>query len=164
MEEDPNMADDNGKTRKLAIINSKGTLDMAYPGLVLANAALMDGIDVVMFFTFWGMDIINKKKQNKMMVTPVGNPAMGMPSFIGIIPGVQHMATSMMKKEIDKLDVPPVDEFLEMIHDAGAGVYACKMSVDMLKLDENDFVEQVDGVVSAMDFMDLAEGAQVVFV
>jgi peroxiredoxin family protein len=158
------MAEDNGKTRKLAIINSKGTLDMAYPGLVLANAARMDGIEVIMFFTFWGMDIINKKKQGKMMVTPVGNPAMGMPNLIGIIPGVQHMATSMMKKEIDALEVPPIDEFLEMVHDAGAEIYACRMSVDMLKLDEEDFVDQVDGVVSAMDFMDLAEGAQVIFV
>jgi peroxiredoxin family protein len=154
---------DNG-TRKLAIINSKGTLDMAYPGLVLANAARMNGIEVVLFYTFWGMDIINKKKQQKLLVTPVGNPAMGMPNFIGIIPGVQQMATHMMKKTIDDLDLPPIDEFMEMVHDAGAKFYACKMSVDMLGLSEDDFVPQVESVVSAMDFLDIAEGAQIIFI
>ena len=157
------MADGNG-ARKLAIINSKGTLDMAYPGLVLANAARMDGIEVVMFYTFWGMDIITKDKQRKLLVTPVGNPAMGMPNLIGVIPGVQHMATSMMKRKIEDLDLPPIDEFMEMVHDAGAKFYACKMSVDMMGLDEDDFVPQVEAVVSAMDFMDLAEGAQVIFI
>jgi peroxiredoxin family protein len=154
---------DNG-TRKLAIINSKGTLDMAYPGLVLANAARMNGIEVVLVYTFWGMDIINKKKQQKLLVTPVGNPAMGMPNFIGIIPGVQQMATHMMKKTIDDLDLPPIDEFMEMVHDAGAKFYACKMSVDMLGLSEDDFVPQVESVVSAMDFLDIAEGAQIIFI
>lgn len=155
---------DNGEVRKLAIINSKGTLDMAYPGLVLANAARGMGIEVVMFFTFWGMDIINKHKQGKILVTPVGNTAMGMPQIVSVIPGVNQMATSMMKKTIDGLDIPPIGEFLEMVHDAGAGIYACRMSVDMMKLTMDDFVPQVDGVVSAMDFLDMAEGAQVIFV
>ncbi|MFN2114860.1 MAG: DsrE/DsrF/DrsH-like family protein [Anaerolineae bacterium] len=150
--------------RKLAIINSKGTLDMAYPGLVLANAARMDGIEVVMFYTFWGMDIINKHKQDKLMVTPLGNPAMGMPGLVGVVPGVGHLGTAMMKRTIDELEIPPVGEFLEMVHDAGAGVYACKMSVDMLKLTEDDFVDEVDGIVTAMDFLDMAEGAQIIFV
>jgi peroxiredoxin family protein len=150
--------------RKLAIICSKGTLDMAYPGLVLANAARSMGIDVFLFFTFWGMDIIHKTRQKKMLVTPVGNPAMGMPQLIGVIPGVNQMATAMMKRTIDGLDIPPVDEFLEMVHDAGAKVYACRMSVDMMKLTAADFVAQVDGVVSAMDFLEMAEGAQIVFV
>ncbi len=150
--------------RKLAIICSKGSLDMAYPGLVLANAARMAGIDVLLFFTFWGMDIINKHKCDHLKVTPVGNPAMGMPQIVAMLPGVSALATSMMKKEIDKLDVPPIREFLEMVHDAGAQIFACKMSVDMMKLSNEDFVPQVDRVVSAMDFMDLAEGAQIVFI
>ncbi len=150
--------------RKLAIICSKGSLDMAYPGLVLANAARMAGIDVLLFFTFWGMDIINKHKCANLKVTPVGNPSMGMPQIVAMLPGVSALATSMMKKEIDKLDVPPVPEFLEMIHDAGAEIYACKMSVDMMKLGRDDFVPQVDRIVTAMDFMDLAEGAQIVFI
>jgi peroxiredoxin family protein len=151
-------------TRKLAIICSKGSLDMAYPGLVLANAARMAGIDVVMFFTFWGMDIINRRKQDSLKVTPAGNPAMGMPQVIGVLPGVSALATSMMKKEIDKLDVPPVGEFLEMVHDAGAEIYACKMSADMMKLTMDDFVPQVSKIVTAMDFMDFSEGAQIIFI
>ncbi|NJN84470.1 MAG: hypothetical protein HC802_20780, partial [Caldilineaceae bacterium] len=109
------------KTRKLAIICSKGSLDMAYPGLVLANAARMMGIEADLFFTFWGMDILSKSKVDHLKVVPVGNPAMHMPQMIGGFPGMTDLATTMMKREIDRLDMPPVHEFLEMIHDAGAG-------------------------------------------
>jgi peroxiredoxin family protein len=156
--------DDNGETRKLAIINSKGSLDMAYPGLVLANAARMIGIEVLMFYTFWGMDIIVKKKHDNLKLSPIGNTSMGMPNIISVLPGVTAMATMMMKREIEKVDAPPVAEFLEMVHDAGAKYYACQMSVEMMDLSEEDFIEQVDGVVNAMDFLELAEGAQVIFV
>jgi peroxiredoxin family protein len=155
---------DNGQVRKLAIINSKGTLDMAYPGLVLGNAARMMGIEVAMFYTFWGMDIITKGKRDNLKVTPVGNPAMPMPSIVGIIPGMTPMATAMMKKQIDKIDIPPIDEFMEMVHDAGAKFFACRMSVDMMHLTKEDFVPEVDEVVSAMDFLDWAEGAQIIFI
>lgn len=154
---------ENGE-RKLCIICSKGSLDMAYPGLVLANAALMEGIDVTMFFTFWGLDIINKKKMANLKATPLGNPAMGMPNIVGIIPGVTAMASSMMKKEIEKLDFPPVDEFVEMIHDAGGKMYGCKMSMDMMKLTKDDLYDGVDNVVGAMEFMEMSEGAQIIFI
>jgi peroxiredoxin family protein len=154
---------ENGE-RKLCIICSKGSLDMAYPGLVLANAALMEGIDVTMFFTFWGLDIINKKKMTNLKATPLGNPAMGMPNIVGIIPGVTAMASSMMKKEIEKLDFPPVDEFVEMIHDAGGKMYGCKMSMDMMKLTKDDLYDGVDNVVGAMEFMEMSEGAQIIFI
>jgi peroxiredoxin family protein len=157
------MGENNG-TRKLAIICSKGTLDMAYPGLVLANAARQAGIEAFIFFTFWGMDIITTKKMNKLKVTPVGNPAMGMPNLVGMIPGMTPMATSMMKKKIDDIDIPPVDEFLEMVHDAGARLYACRMAADMMDLAEEDLIPQVEGIISAMDFMDLSEDAQTVFI
>jgi peroxiredoxin family protein len=152
------------KTRKLAIVCSKGSLDMAYPGLVLANAARMVGIEVFLFFTFWGMDIITKSKLDKLKVTPLGNTSMGMPGIVGVIPGVTAMATTMMKREIDKLDIPPIDEFIEMVHDAGATLYACQMSYEMMKLSEDDLVDQVDSVVTAMDFMDFSEGAQIIFI
>lgn len=152
------------ETRKLAIICSKGTLDMAYPGLVLANAARMSGIEATLFFTFWGMDIITKKQVDHLKVSPVGNPAMHMPNLVGVLPGTTGLATTMMKREIDKLDMPPVHEFLEMVHDAGAGIYACRMSVDMMHLDEEDLVEEVDEVVGAMEFLEMAEGAQIMFI
>lgn len=151
-------------TRTLAIINSKGTLDMAYPGLVLANAARMMGIEVKMFFTFWGMDIITQKKIDHLKVSPVSTPSMGMPTMVAGLPGVSAMATTMMMREIEKLDVPPVHEFLTMVHDAGAELYACKMSVDMMHLTREDMVEEVDAIVGAMEFLEMAEGAQLLFI
>jgi len=154
---------ENGE-RKLCIICSKGSLDMAYPGLILANAALMEGIDVTMFFTFWGLDIINKKKMKNLKSTPLGNPAMGMPNIVGVIPGVTAMASSMMKKEIEKLDFPPVDEFLEMVADAGGKMYGCKMSMDMMKLTKDDLFDGVDSVVGAMEFMEMSENSQILFI
>jgi peroxiredoxin family protein len=157
------MTAENGD-RKLCIICSKGSLDMAYPGLVLANAALMEGIDVTMFFTFWGLDIINKKKMKNLKATPLGNPAMGMPNVVGMLPGVTAMASSMMKKEIEKLDFPPVDEFVEMIHDAGGKLYGCRMAMDMMKLEKEDLCEEVDDVIGAMEFMEMSDGAQVIFI
>ena len=160
------MAESNGSngSRKLTIICSKGTIDMAYPGLVLANAALMEGIEVAMFFTFWGLDMINKKKMNNLKATPLGNPSMGMPNILGVIPGMTAMASWMMKKEIDKLDFPPVDEYLQMIVDGGGKLYPCKMSMDMMKLSKDDLFDETEDIIGAMEFMEIAEGAQVVFI
>lgn len=155
------------KPRKLAIIASKGALDMAYPPMILANAARMSGIEVDLFFTFWGLDIITKSKMNKLSVATVGNPSMHpsfhIPTWLGSIPGMSAMASWMMRKEIDKLDFPPVGEFMEMLVDAGAHVYGCKMSMDMMKLTKADLIDGAD-VLGAMEFMEKAEGAQIIFV
>ncbi len=150
--------------RMLAIIVSKGSLDMAYPGLVLANAARMMGIEAKLFFTFWGMDVITKSRVDHLKVTPVGNTAMHMPQFVGGLPGMTDMATTMMKKEIAKLDMPPIHEFLEMVHDAGTEIYACRMSVDMMHLKKEDMIDEVDEIVGAMEFLEMTEGAQMLFV
>ncbi len=152
------------KQRKLAIICSKGSLDMAYPGMVLANAALMSGIEVHMFFTFWGLDMIVDRKMDHLKITPLGNPSMGMPNLISILPGMTAMATSMMKKEIAKLDFPPVREFLQTIVDAGGHLYGCKMSMDMMKLTKDDLFPGVERVLGAMEFMEISEGAQIIFI
>jgi peroxiredoxin family protein len=158
------------KERHLCIICSKGTLDMAYPGLVLANAALMEGIDVTMFFTFWGFDMITKKKMDKLEVTPLGNPSMAMPNGMGIpnvmsmLPGMTGFATSMMRKEIAKLDFPPVREYMQTIADAGGKMYACKMSMDMMGLQKEDLFDEVEDIVGAMEFMEMSEGAQIIFI
>ncbi|MGC8879502.1 MAG: DsrE/DsrF/DrsH-like family protein [Anaerolineae bacterium] len=152
------------KQRKLAIICSKGSLDMAYPGMVLANAALMSGIEVHMFFTFWGLDMIVDRKMDHLKITPLGNPSMGMPNLLSILPGMTAMATSMMKKEIAKLDFPPVREFLQMIVDAGGHLYGCKMSMDMMKLTKDDLFPGVERVLGAMEFMEISEGAQIIFI
>ncbi|HMN12088.1 MAG TPA: DsrE/DsrF/DrsH-like family protein [Bellilinea sp.] len=155
------------ENRKLAIIASKGSLDMAYPPLILANAARMTGIEVHVFFTFWGLDIITKSKMDHLNVAVVGNPSMHpsfhIPTIVGVIPGMSAMASAMMRKEIDKLDFPPVGEFMQTIVDSGAKVYGCKMSMDMMKLTKEDLIEGAE-VLGAMEFMEIADGAQIIFV
>ncbi len=155
---------DEPKPRHLAIICSKGSLDMAYPGFILANAARMAGIEATIFFTFWGLDIINKHKVDKLHVSTVGNPSMPIPTMLGGLPGMEALASSQMKKQMAELDIPPVREFVEMLHDAGCKLYGCALAMDMFKLSEDDLLPQVEGVLTAMDFMDLTEGAQVLFV
>lgn len=153
--------------RKLCLVASKGSLDMAYPPLILANAARMSGIEAHIFFTFWGLDIITKSKYKKLNVATVGNPNMHpwfhIPTWMGVIPGMSAAATWMMNREIDKLDFPPVDEFVEVLVDSGACIYGCKMSMDMMKLTKDDLVEGAE-VLGAMEFLDIAEGAQVMFI
>ena len=152
------------KDRHLCIICSKGTLDMAYPGMVLANAALMEGLDVSLFFTFWGMDMVTKKKMTHLKVSPIGNPSMGIPNAIGGLPGMTDIATTMMKREMHKLDFPDVDEFLQMIVDGGAKLYACKMSADMFHVEQDDLFEGVDSIIGATEFIEMSEGAQILFI
>jgi peroxiredoxin family protein len=150
--------------QKVSIICSKGSLDMAYPGLILANAARMSGIEATLFFTFWGLDIITKKKVDKLAVSTVGNPSLGMPTLLGGLPGMQWMASSMMRKKIDRLDIPPVRELLETLDDAGAELYACRLAADMMGLRHEDFVPQVKAVISAMDFFEKSHGANIIFI
>lgn len=162
--------------RKIAFICSKGNLDMAYPALIMGWAALGNGLDVTLFFTFWGMDLINKHRVDHLELAPVANTSMkmsmmglktgnlGIPNVMGVLPGMTAFATKMMKDKIADLDVPPVGEFMEMLSDAGAHMYACKMSVDMMDLSEDDFVPGVEGIVTAAEFIDMTEGAQIIFI
>jgi peroxiredoxin family protein len=148
----------------VSIICSKGTLDMAYPGLILANAARMSGIEATLFFTFWGLDIVNKKKIDHLHTATVGNPSMPIPTMVGGLPGMESLASTMMKREMDKLDIPPVREMIEILHDSGAELYACRMAMDMFKLEKEDLVPGIDDVISAMDFFDKAAGSQIIFI
>jgi peroxiredoxin family protein len=148
----------------IAIICSKGTLDMAYPGLILANAARMSGIEASLFFTFWGLDIITKKTVDHLHVATVGNPSMHLPTMVGGLPGMESIATSMMRKEMVKLDIPDVREMVETLADSGAHLYACRMAMDMFKRTDDDLLPQVEAVISAMDFYDKAAGAQIIFI
>ena len=156
--------EDESTDRKLAIICSKGTLDMAYPGLIIANAALGEGVEVHLFFTFWGFDMINKKTMHDLKFTPVGNTAAHMPQGLGGLPGITHMATSRLKKSMAELDVPEVPEFLEQIVASGGHLWACRLSADMNHLTEEDLYEEVEGVISASDFIELTHGAQLLFI
>jgi peroxiredoxin family protein len=148
----------------VAIIVSKGSLDMAYPGLILANAARMSGIEATLFFTFWGLDVVTEKTVDHLHVATVGNPSMHLPTLVGGLPGMAGAATTMMKKEMDRLDIPPVRELLQILSDSGARIYACRLAMDMFKRTKADLVPQVEDVITAMDFFDKAAGAQVIFV
>jgi len=150
--------------RKVAIICSKGSLDMAYPGLILANAARMMGIDAVLFFTFWGLDIIREKTVDRLQPGIVGNPAMHMPTMLAGLPGMGAMAAGMMRKKIDGIDVPTVRELLETLDEAGAEMYACHMAMEMMDFTREDLVPQVQDVITAMDFFTKSEGAQIIFI
>ncbi len=163
------------ETRKMAFICSKGNLDMAYPALIMGWAALGEGVDVILFFTFWGLDLINKKRVDHLKLPPVGNASMktgmmgfpidfGIPQIMGILPGMTAVATSLMKKKMKELEVPPVREMLEMLHDAGAKLYACKMTVDMMGLTKDDFLDVVDDIVTASEFIEMTDGAQIIFI
>ncbi len=163
------------KNRHIAFICSKGTLDMAYPALIMGWAALGNGIDVTIFFTFWGLDLINKARVDHLEIAPVANTSMkmgmmgvpgnlGIPNCLGVFPGMTAFATKLMKDKMGDLQVPCVREYLQMLVDAGAKLYGCKMSVDMMGLKKEDFIDGVIDVVTAGDFMDLTEGAQVVFI
>lgn len=160
----PSFGDEKETDRKLVIICSKGSLDMAYPGLVLANAALGEGIETHLFFTFWGFDMITEKTMDHLKFSPLGNPATHMPNFVMGLPGMTSFATHMMKAQIEGLDLPAVREFLELITDAGGHLWACRMSADMMHLEEKDLFDRVEGIINASDFIEIAEGAQTLFI
>src|SRR6476659_10840806 len=160
----PNFDNEASEGRKLAIICSKGSLDMAYPGLILANAALGEGVETHLFFTFWGFDMINKKTSGDLQFTMLGNTATHLPQGLGGIPGMTHLATSQMKKAIADLDVPEVPEFLDQIVASGGHLWACRMSADMQHLSEKDLRDDVEGIISASEFIGVPEGAQLLFI
>ena len=160
----PNFEDEAETGRKIAIICSKGNLDMAYPGLILANAALGEGVETHLFFTFWGFDMITKSRMHDLKFTPVGNTATHMPMGITPFPGVTGMATHQLKKSIADLGVPEVPEFLEQIVGAGGHLWACRLSADMNHLTDADLYEGVEAIISASDFIEKTAGAQLLFI
>ena len=150
--------------RKLVIICSKGNLDMAYPGLILGNAALGEGVETHLFFTFWGFDMITKSRMHDLKFTPVGNTATHMPMGITPFPGVTGMATHQLKKSIADLGVPEVPEFLAHIVASGGHLHACRMSADMNHVTLEDLYEGVEDIINASDFIELTAGAQLLFI
>ena len=161
--------DTSDSDRKLAIICSKGNLDMAYPGLILGNAALGEGIETHLFFTFWGLDMISKTRMNNLQFSPMGNTAMHVPGGDmhipqAVMPAMTGMATKMLKKQIADLGVPEVPDFLEQIVAAGGHLWACRMSADMNKYALSDLRDDVEGIISATDFIEMTEGAQLRFI
>ena len=154
---------------KVSIIISRGSLEGVYPGLIMANGARMEGIEATVFFTFFGLDAIIDKRMDSISVATVGNSAMRMPgglkmpTLLGAIPGMSAFATHMMKKEMEKIDIPPVREFIEMISDAGGELYACKATVDMFHLSKKDFCPQMNEIITVGDFYEKSAGASIIF-
>jgi len=165
-------ADSGDTKRKMCFICSKGNLDMAYPALIMGNAALGEGIETHFFFTFWGMDIVTKSRMGNLKFTMAGNTAMHLtqapnlplPSLAGVLPGMTDVATKMMRQQIADLDVPTVPEMLQQIVDMGGRMWGCRMSFDMMKLVEADLFDGVEAIISATDFIELSEGAQIIFI
>lgn len=151
---------------KMMVIVSKATLQDVYAGFILANGARMEGIESEIFFTFFGLEAIQKKKMNKLHTATVGNPGMHMPTIIGSIPGIEAFASKMMKSKMEELDIPPVDEFLEILTASGCKLWACKLAMDMFKLKESDLINDLDGVLTVGDFYMRANEAntQIIFI
>jgi len=158
----PKFADETD--RKVSIILSKGTLDWATAAMVIGNAAVSEGIELHLFFTFYGLDAVLKKKMDHLKVTALANPAMHMPNVVVGLPGMTAMATAMMKKMMKKQNVPEHRDFIQMVADAGAHLHVCRMTFDMYGYTKDDLYEEVEDVLSASDFLDLAEGGQIIFI
>ena len=148
---------------KVSIVVSKGSLEGIYPGLIMANGARMEGIEADLFFTFFGLDAIRKDRYANIKVATVGNPGMHLPSLVGVLPGFSALATKMMKRQMEKIDIPPIPEFVELVADSGVRLYACKATVDMFGLTMDDFVPQVEDIISVGEFYEKAAGGQIVF-
>jgi peroxiredoxin family protein len=144
--------------RKMLLILSKATLDNVYACFILANGARMEGIEAEVFFTFFGLEAITNKKMERLHVATVGNPAMHIPTMLGGLPGMEAMATKMMKKEMEKLDIPPVGEFLEILSASGVRLWACKLAMEMFHLTREDLYDDVDGVLTVGGFYERAQG------
>jgi peroxiredoxin family protein len=154
---------DQEAIKKVSIIISKGSLEGIYPGLIMANGARMEGIEANVFFTFFGMDAIHKKRNKNIKVATVGNPGLHISTLLGAIPGMSAFVTGQMGKSMEKLDIPPIPEFLELISDSGGHIYACKATVEMFGFTRDDFIPQVDDIITVGEFYEMAAGSQIIF-
>ena len=151
------------KIEKVSIIVSKGSLEAIYPGLIMANGARAEGIEANLFFTFFGLDAVHKARHEHIKLATVGNPGLHLATWAGGLPGVASVLTRYLAGKMEKLDIPSIPEFIEMIADTGAGLYACKASVDLFGLAKDDLIDQVQGIITVGEFYDLAAGGQIIF-
>lgn len=146
---------------RLAIIASKGTLDMAYPPLILASTAAVMDMEVGIFFTFYGLDIINKKKYANLKVSPIANPAMPVPvpNIVGMLPGMTAMATKMMKNMMAKVDMPSIPEFITTCAESGVKMWPCQLTLDVMSIKPEDLIPEAEPACGAAHFLDYAASA-----
>lgn len=153
----------SGTIEKVSIIVSKGSFEGVYPALIMANGARMEGIEANVFFTFFGMDAINKARNEHLKVATVGNPGLHIPTMVGGLPGMSTFVTHQMEKKMEELDFPPIPEFIQLLADSGARLYACKASVDMFDLSREDFIDDLEGIITVGQFYQLAAGGHIIF-
>jgi peroxiredoxin family protein len=138
---------------------------MAYPPLMLATTAAAMGMEVHLYFTFWGMNMITKKTIDSLKISPVGNPALPMPNILGMIPGMSSMVTSMMQKKMTKMKMPTIREMIATAKEGGVKFHACSPSMNMMGLRKEDLIPEVDDIIGATTYLDLAsEDAITLFV
>jgi peroxiredoxin family protein len=145
-------------TKKMVIIATKGTLDMAYPPLILASTAAAFGYDVTVFHTFWGLEILHEENSKDLQLSSVGNPNMPVPNAIAALPGMDRMTTRMMRNKIADNDVASVEELIDISLESGVDLQACQMTIDLLGYDEDDFYDGVTtGVGAASAFQEMVD-------
>jgi len=158
------MAEAGEQTSRLLVILSKGTMDMVYPALMIATTGATMGKEVHMFFTFWGLNAVNKKTYSTMKVSSVGNPGMPMPNILGMIPGMTAMATRMMNGKMAKAKVPSIPDMFKMAKDLGVKLHACSTTMEVMGTPKETLIPEVDDVVGAATMLSLGEGGQIIFI
>lgn len=150
------------RTRRLALVASKGTLDGAYPPLILAATAASLGWEVGVFFTFYGLDIVHKKRHKKLKVPPLANPAMPVPvpNIVGALPGMTAVATAMMRSWMKRARLPDVETFLEIARESGVKLFACSTTMGVMNVAPEDLLPGTE-IAGATAFLDFASDADV---
>ncbi len=148
---------DDGQ-KKMTIVATKGSFDMAYPPLILASTAAAFDWEVVVFHTFWGLDIIHEEKSKNLKMSAVGNPNMPVPNAVAAIPGMDRMATRMMEKRIDENGTPTIEDLIDLSIETGVELQACQMTIELMDYDEADFYDGVTtGIGAATALQHMAE-------
>ena len=135
--------------RSMVIVATKGTLDMAYPPLILASTAAAFGWDVTVFHTFWGLDILHEERSKDLKMSSVGNPNMPVPNSLAALPGMDRVTTTMMERRISDNDTATIEELLDTCFDMGVEMQACQMTIDLMGYDDDDFYDDVTVGVGA---------------
>ncbi|AEH39440.1 DsrE/DsrF/DrsH-like family protein [Halopiger xanaduensis] len=158
LEESVANLDEGDDQKKMTIVATQGSFDMAYPPLILASTAAAFGWDVVVFHTFWGLDILHEEKSKDLKLSAVGNPNMPVPNAVAALPGMDTMATKMMQKKIDENGTATIEELIDLSLESGVDLQACQMTIELMDYDEDDFYDGVTtGVGAATALQHMAE-------
>jgi peroxiredoxin family protein len=148
--------DEDDEQKRMTIIATKGTLDMAYPPLILASTAAAFGWEVVVFHTFWGLEILHEERSKDLQLSSVGNPNMPVPNTVAALPGMDRMTTWMMNRRIEDNDTATIEELVDTSLEMGVDLQACQMTQDLMDYDEDEYYDGVTtgvGAATALEHM-----------